>query len=129
MNTSPRHRLGDLQLKILKILWKLGQASVAEVQEVLGGQWAYTTVATMLRKMEDRGLVQHVEQQRKFLYLAAVQAHEIHREASEQFIDRLFEGSLSATFQHLLASREVSEEELAELEQILQQRRQQQQQQ
>ena len=56
-------RLGQLQLRIMKVLWAAaGPVSVAEVQQVLDGEpLAYTTVATMLRKMEDRGFVVHHE--------------------------------------------------------------------
>src|SRR3972149_7073229 len=62
MSSPGTYRLGDLQLRIMRVLWNLGPASVAQVQERLdGGRLAYTTVATMLRKMEDRGLVAHRE--------------------------------------------------------------------
>ena len=66
MSNERTYRLGDLQLKIMRVLWQIGPASVAEVQEKLDGEpLAYTTVATMLRKMEDRHLVRHREQQRR----------------------------------------------------------------
>ena len=54
-------RLGDLQLRIMKILWERRLASVADVHAALAasGDLAYTTIATMLRKMERRGLVSH----------------------------------------------------------------------
>jgi len=59
MSLTNVHRLGDLQLKILKVLWQHREATVAEVHEQLprGADLAYTTIATMLRKMETRGLV------------------------------------------------------------------------
>ncbi len=59
MRKRTTHRLGDLQLQILQLLWARGEASVAHVHEALGGnaRFAYTTVATMLRKMEARALV------------------------------------------------------------------------
>ena len=59
MSAERTYRLGDLQLRIMRILWRAGPVSVARVHEELGGSLAYTTVATMLRKMEDRGLVGH----------------------------------------------------------------------
>ena len=60
-DTGPGLRLGDLQLRIMRIVWKRGEATVAEVMDELGraSRLAYTTVATMLRKMEARGLVRH----------------------------------------------------------------------
>jgi len=91
----PSLRLGDLQLKIMKVLWEVGRASVAEVHEQLSAdRLAYTTVATMLRKMEDRGLVRHDEEDRRFIYETAVSEDDVTRSMSDDFLDRLFEGSL-----------------------------------
>ncbi len=113
-------RLGDLQLKIMKVLWQAGRASVADVHERLSAdRLAYTTVATMLRKMEDRCLVRHDEEDRRFIYEAAVSEGEVTRSMSDDFLDRLFEGSLAGAVSHLLETRDVSREELAELERLI----------
>jgi predicted transcriptional regulator len=116
-------RLGDLQLKIMKVLWRLGRATVAEVHEALtDDQLAYTTVATMLRKMEVRGLVDHSECERRFIYQAAVSEDDVTRSMAGDLLDRLFDGSLASAVSHLLRTREVSRAELAELELLLRQR-------
>ena len=118
------HRLGDLQLRIMKVLWKRGMATVAEVQvELDGPPLAYTTVATMLRKMEDRGLVRHREEGRKFIYEAAVSSQDVSRSMSDDLVDRLFEGSLADAVSHLLETRDVDRRELARLEQLIQERK------
>lgn len=117
------YRLGDLQLRIMRVLWESAPASVAQVQDRLGGRLAYTTVATMLRKMEDRGLLRHGEQGRKFLYRPAVTAEDITRSMADDLVDRLFEGSLAAAVSHLLQTREVGPNELARLERLIQQRK------
>lgn len=121
---DPKYRLGDLQLRIMKVLWELAPASVARVQEELGGpQLAYTTVATMLRKMEARGLVRHQEQGRKFHYEPMVSAEEVTRSMADDLVERLFEGSLAATVSHLLETRDVSSKELSRLEHMIRQRK------
>src|ERR1043166_8133186 len=68
------HRLGDLQLRIMKVLWQRGEAAVSDVHQSLSGprNLAYTTVATMLRKMEARRLVSHRVEGRSFVYRPAV---------------------------------------------------------
>ena len=60
MSKAKVHRLGDLQLNIMKVLWDRGEATVTDVHAALSGDrdLAYTTMATMLRKMEARGLVE-----------------------------------------------------------------------
>ena len=125
MTSRQTYRLGDLQLRIMRVLWKLGPACVADVQQELGDRLAYTTVATMLRKMEDRGLVRHRQQQRRFIYQAAVSDDDVTRSMADDLVDRLFEGSLADTVSHLLETREVSRKELARLEQLIQARKKQ----
>lgn len=114
-------RLGPLQLQILKVLWSTDEPqSVSAVQEALrGSDLAYTTIATMLRKMEDRHLVRHTEQGRKFLYEAVMTESEASRSMASELVERMFEGSLTATVSHLLETHEVDPDELAELERLI----------
>lgn len=118
------HRLGDLQLRILKVLWSAGPLAVAEVHKELGsGTFAYTTIATMLRKMEARKLVTHSSEGRRFIYEAAVTAETVTRSMTDDLVDRLFEGSLADTVNHLLDARNVSDKELDRLEELIKRRR------
>ena len=122
---KPRiHRLGDLQLQILKVLWQDGEGTVSRVHEALGhSHFAYTTLATMLRKMESRGLVTHRVEGRTFIYRPKVAAHEVSRSMADHLVDRLFEGSLTEVVSHLLSTREVSAAELRELERLIAERK------
>jgi BlaI family transcriptional regulator, penicillinase repressor len=121
MPAAPPLRPGELQLRLLEILWDRAEAGVGEVHAALkpDRDLAYTTVATMLRKMEARGLVTHREEGRAFLYRAAVQADDVNRSAGEHFVGRLFEGSLADAVSHLLTTREVSRAELDQLEKLI----------
>jgi predicted transcriptional regulator len=121
MSRTKIHRLGDLQLRIMQILWARAEATVGEVHEALSAErdLAYTTVATMLRKMEARGLVKHRLDGRSFVYRAAVGEDAVSRGMADHLIDRLFEGSLSDMVHHLLTTREVSREELSKLEKMI----------
>ena len=126
MSDQQTYRLGDLQLRIMRVLWGSGPASVAEVKSRLGGnRLAYTTVATMLRKMEDRGLLRHRQEGRMFIYRPAVSAEEVTRCMADDLVERLFEGNLADTVAHLLETREVGGEELAQLERLIQWRKKQ----
>ena len=115
------HRLGDLQLKIMKVLWERGEASVAEIHRAVGKprDLAYTTIATMLRKMEVRGLVAHRTEGRIFVYRAVVDAASVTQNMSAHLLDRLFAGSLADMVCHLLSTREISREELAKIEKLI----------
>jgi predicted transcriptional regulator len=118
-------RLGDLQLRIMKVLWQCGEAAVADVLASLDtpNGLAYTTIATMLRKMEGKGLVAHRIEGRSFIYRARVQEEEVTRTMADHFVDRLFEGSLTEVVSHLLSTREISKDELETLERLIAERK------
>lgn len=118
---TTKPRLGELQLRILKVLWDRGEASVADVHEAVtrGSALAYTTIATMLRKMEARALVAHREEGRSYIYHAKIREEAVSGGMADHLIDQLFGGRLSDLVSHLLSHREVSKEELARLEKVV----------
>lgn len=109
--------LGDLQLAILHVLWQRGEASVAEVHEALHDErgLALTTIATMLRKLEDKGTVRHRENGRQFVYRAVVAPQQVHRRMVGDLVERLFEGDPLKLVNHLLRAGEIEPQELDEL--------------
>ena len=115
------HRLGDLQLRILQLLWQRGEMPAAGVHAALQPErsLAPTTIATMLAKMEARGLLAHREQGRAFIYRAAVDAGEVTRGLGDYFVQRLFAGSVAGAMMHLLRTGEVSRRELDQLEKLI----------
>jgi BlaI family penicillinase repressor len=116
-------RLGELQLLIMQVLWERSEElTVSEVQEALTGRdLAYTTVATMLRKMEARGLVGHQADGRRFLYFAKITPSDVSGGVARDLVDRIFAGNLANAVNHLLRSRDVDTAELNELEKLIQQ--------
>ena len=122
---KPKHRLTELQLAIMRVLWQRGEASVAELQKGLArkDELAYTTVATLLHRMEARGLVGHRTQDRLFIYRAAVTTDEVYTSMTDDIIEQLFEGSLANLVDHFLTTRDVSAEELRRLERLIAERK------
>jgi BlaI family transcriptional regulator, penicillinase repressor len=114
-------RLGELQLEILRALWLIGSGTVAEIHQRLdrSDALAVNTIATLLRRMEGRGLVRHKQDGRKFVYEALVTEQDVTASAADDMLDRFFEGRLADMFHHLLQSREVSRAELAKLEKLI----------
>ncbi len=114
---SKPKRLGDLQLQILEALWSLEEASVGDVQRELDGErsHAYTTIATMLRKMEKRRLVIRRLDGRRGMYRAAVAADEVRSGLLDDVVERAFHGRVEDVVLHLVEHREVSADELRRL--------------
>jgi len=120
--TNPKiHRLGELQLKIMQALWDRPDATIAQVRAAVSpdASLAHSTIATMLRKMEARGLIKHRVLDRKFLYRPLVKEDEVARKMSEHFIEGLFEGSLAGMVSHLLKTQDISRQELERLEKLI----------
>jgi len=115
------HHLADLQYAIMRVLWKEGEASVARVQEALGPDRdrALTTIATMLSKMETKGVVAHRSVGRQFLYRARVSEADVRRSMVGELTRRLFRGDAAALVSHLLEEEEIDPAELERLRSLI----------
>jgi BlaI family penicillinase repressor len=119
METS--HHLGDLQLAIMRVLWNRGEATVAEVHEALEPErgLALTTIATMLTKMEKKGVVDHHADGRRFIYRPLVSESQVRRSMVADLTSQLFRGDVTALVNHLLSEHEIDERELAQLRDLI----------
>jgi BlaI family transcriptional regulator, penicillinase repressor len=119
METS--HHLGDLQLAIMRVLWSHGQATVAEVHEALEPErgLALTTIATMLTKMEKKGVVSHRANGRRFIYKPLVSESQVRHSMVADLTSQLFRGDVTALVNHLLSEHEIDERELAQLQELI----------
>lgn len=120
MSTS---HLGKLQLAIMRVLWSEGEGTVAEVHRALEPSHglAPTTIATMLKKMEAKGVVAHRTEGRRFVYHPTITEDTVTRSMVADLKERLFGGSAAALVSHLLQSHEVDDEELVQLRAQLEQ--------
>jgi len=113
-------RLGDLQVAILRVLWDEGEATVARVHEGLPGKHrALTTIATMLSKMERRGIVEHRVEGRQFVFRPRISEQEVLRSMVADLTEKLFEGDVTALVSHLLTEQEIDRDELVRLRRMI----------
>ncbi len=115
------HTLGDLQHAIMRVLWDHGEATVALVHETLQGDKdrALTTIATMLTKMEKKGVVSHRLEGRQFVYRPVVSEAEVTRSMVAELTQRLFAGDVGALVGHLLTEQEIDPDELERLRELI----------
>jgi predicted transcriptional regulator len=113
----PRPTLGDLQHAIMAVLWARGEATTADVHEALRQErgLAPTTIATMLRKMEDKGVVAHRAEGRQFVYRPTVSEDLVRRSMVGELVERLFAGDPKALVAHLVSEHEIDPGELGAL--------------
>ena len=116
-----KHTLGELQHAIMQVLWGCDEATVAEVHEALLEErgLAPTTIATMLRKMEDKGVVAHRVEGRQFIYRPTVSEDAVRSSMVGELLERLFAGDPAALVSHLVADREIDHEEIERLRALL----------
>ncbi len=116
-----KHTLGELQHAIMRVLWARDEATVAEVHEALFDDrgLAPTTIATMLRKMEDKGVVAHRVEDRHFVYQATVTEDSVRSTMVGELLDRLFAGDPAALVSHLVADHDIDEAEIERLRALL----------
>lgn len=118
------HHLADLQYAIMRVLWSEGEATVSRVQEALSNERgrALTTIATMLTKMEKKGVVGHRAEGRQFIYRPLISEKQVHRSMVAELTDRLFQGDFKALVSHLLTEQEIDASELKRLKSLIEER-------
>jgi predicted transcriptional regulator len=110
------------ELDILKVLWELGSGSVRQIRERMcpNGELAFTTVQTLVRIMDDKGLVSHKSQGKKtFIYTPRYSREH----ATSRFVQQVFDGAMDQVIVSMLSTSDASPEELKELERIIAQNR------
>lgn len=120
MQTSDT-QLTDLQLAIARVLWERGECTVLDVQNALAPErkLAQTTVATLLTRLEKRGVVAHRTIGRQFVYRAIVTEPEVKGSMVGQLTDMLFAGRPADLISHLLTSRDVEADDLIEVKRLI----------
>ncbi len=109
----------DRELDVMSILWRRGPATVAEVREELGEDLAYTSVLSALQALEAKGHVTHEREGKAYRYAAAVPAEAAGRSALSRLLDKVFQGSAERLLAQLVSDRELGEEELQRMAQLL----------
>ena len=109
--------LGRLSLEIVRVLWQAGEASAAQVGEALPKSFrrAPTTIATMLQKLEKKGVVTHRREGRQFVYRPLFSEEQVRASMIADLTEQMFGGDPAQLVQHLVAEAELDETVLDDL--------------
>jgi predicted transcriptional regulator len=107
----------ERELDVLKVLWEIGAGSVREVHERLcpAGELAFNTVQTLLRIMEDKGLVSHRAEGRTFIYTPTCSRERV----ATRFLNKVFDGALDQFVLSILRAGDADAAELKDLERLI----------
>jgi predicted transcriptional regulator len=113
--------LGRRERQIFEIVFRLGEASVSDVLELLPDPPAYDSVRTMLRLLESKGYVQHRRNGTKYVYRPTQSRVAASRSALAQLMTTFFENSVADTMAAALdlKSDSLTDEELSRLEALI----------
>lgn len=115
--------LAEREAELMQVLWDKGPSTVAEVQQHLKAKLAYTTVLTVLQKLEKKGFVRHEEEGRAHRYETAIRREAAQRSAVRDLAAKLFNGSTSLLLTRLMQDEALSAEDLQRIERLLQERK------
>ena len=115
------HRLTELQIEVLGVLWKRGEATVADVHQALepATGLARKTIGTLLFRLEQQGVIGHREEGREYVYSARATREQVERATVGSVLGRLFRGDVAAMVSHALRAEEVEQGDVERVTEML----------
>ena len=112
---------GRVQYQIMQVLWEKNRANAREITDALNKirPMAHSTVQTLLRKLEEKGAVDHDIDDRTFIFYPTVEAEKVRRNGLKDIMDRMFAGSPSGLVSHLIKNEKFSKKELEEIRKLI----------
>ena len=116
-------QFGRVQLRIMKILWEKKRATARELTDELNKQSpiAHSTLQTLLRTLEDKGAVGHDVEGRTFYFYPLVRDDQVIMNATESFIENVFDGSPGNMVSYLMKKQLLTRQEIEKIATLIQQ--------
>jgi predicted transcriptional regulator len=112
MPRQPSQTFTDRELEIMRIIWKLGEASARQIQENLSGVRHYNSVMTIIRVLERKNHLTHREDGRAHIYRAVVNPEKARTRVLKHLIKHVFGGSAASLVLNLVETGDLTFEEL-----------------
>lgn len=118
-----RPPLAKSELELARVVWRLGEATVRQVLDELPKERGldFATVQTYLRRLEAKGYLRVRQRGRANVYSSRVSPDRVVSEVVRDFVDRLFDGQALPLVEHLIEDRGLSDHEIEQLQQALDQ--------
>jgi predicted transcriptional regulator len=125
MSRKRLDELGSLQQAVMEVIWERGEATVGDVRAAMGDKRpAYTTVLSVLQKLEKAGWLEHRTEGRAYVYTAKRSRRQEGSSALWQFIDGVFRGDPTLLFEHLIEGDRLDDTDLTALRKMIDAKRQ-----
>lgn len=122
MNTLPQ--ISEAEFEVMKIVWKHAPISTNEITEKLlqTTSWSPKTIQTLIKRLVTKGALTYEKQSRMFVYTPTVKENEYIRQESNSFLNRYYDGNITAMVSAYLENDKLSESELDTLRALLSQK-------
>jgi BlaI family penicillinase repressor len=120
--SRPDYDLGPAELEVMRALWDLGPGTVRQVLGWLherGRQVAYTTVQTMLTRLEQKGYVASNKRGVAHVFRATLTRDKVSKSRLSALVDQLYDGAAGSLVLHLVKTQRLTPEEVAELQKLI----------
>lgn len=123
---KPVPHITSAELNVLKVLWKVGEATVRDVKDALTAETddppAYTTVMTLMNQLAAKGALEVDRSRQPFIYKPAIRREQVLTQRLKQFVHSVFDGQAGELVLRLVDEAELSADDLRKIEQRIEQR-------
>lgn len=118
-------QISDAEFEVMDVIWKYAPISTNEITDRLAKtkDWSPKTIYTMLSRLEKKGVIVHEKKSRVFVYTPCVRKEQYIEAESRTLADRFFDGAMNRVVVSFLDQKELSSEDLDELQRILDRKR------
>jgi len=120
MAKNKRPAMSPAETEILRLVWQSREATVQEIYDTLPGnrKVTYVTVATLLRRLEEKGYLRHRVRGKAFVYAPAARKEDVIRRTISDLVERLFGGNPVPLMQHMARHSGITDEDIGRLKKL-----------
>ena len=117
MTKSKRPAMSPAETEVLRLVWQSQEATVQQVYDALPASRnvTYVTVATLLRRLEEKGYLKHRVRGKAFVYVPGAKKEDVIRRTISDLVERLFGGNPVPLMQHLAQHSGITDEDIERL--------------
>ena len=114
-------KLSDSEWKIIDLLWEQGPLTIMQLTKILSeaSGWTKSTVITLLKRMEEKDAVFHVEGDKAKLFYSKIDRSEAEIEETKTFLDKVYNGKIALMISNMIKQEALTEEDMRELQDLL----------
>lgn len=114
-------QISEAEFEVMKVVWKFAPINTNEITERLlkTTSWGAKTIQTLIKRLVTKGALTYEKQGRIFVYTPLVGENEYINQQSNSFLNRFYDGDISAMLSTYLENNQLSETELQHLRSIL----------